>query len=220
MTVGEKKACGQRPLRSLRVVGLDELKDAGWSVARLLDKVIQLDYELYDHPDFEVMGDADQWLPIFKHHPDTWRVLLSEKNELVGYWQTAVLLAEVYSKVKHGIISESDFQTNHYESLEVPGIYDLYFVSTCIHPTFRDSETRMMLIDSFFSVLDRLANNGIFFNEITATAFSEEGTQLCKSFRLSYRRPHSKRLIERYQNAAISGRIADVKEAGTRISAR
>jgi len=42
------------------------------------------------------------------------------------------------------------------------------------------------LIESFFSVIDQLASKGVFFKEVTASACSRDGEQICKTFRLTY----------------------------------
>jgi hypothetical protein len=168
------------------VVGLTELKIAGWSVQKLLNNIRDLDRKLYTNSGHEAIGNTEQWLPIFMNNPATWRAIITERDELAAYWQTAVVNDDLYLGLKAGLSNEGALTASSYKPLTNPGTFNLYFVSICINPAFRKAETSMLVIDSFFGALDDLSRKEIFFNEITGSACSDDGVQICRTFRLDY----------------------------------
>ena len=187
---GSDKAPSSSPFNALRVVGLENLRAMNWSTSDLLDKIIELDYRLYENLSYEIVGDTRQWLKIFEQNPDTWRVLVDPDRNVAGYWQTGVYFPDLYSSIKQGHLIESAIRPEHYDLFEIPAIYNLYFVSTCLHPAYRNPGVRIKLMDSFFSVINRLSQGRVFFNEVTTNAYSSDGLQLCKAFRLEFHKSH------------------------------
>jgi len=182
----------RRSLQSeLKVVGLTELDAVGWSVEELLRHIRDLDRSLYTNSGNAAIGNADQWLPIFMNNPETWRAVISSCGELAAYWQTAAVNDDLYFSLKSGLSNEEMLTASSYRPLTSPGTFNLYVVSICINPVYRKAETSMAVIDSFFCVLDDLSRKDIFFNEITGSACSEDGAQICRTFRLEYLRDNT-----------------------------
>ena len=107
--------------------------------------------------------------------------------------------------LKSGMSGEAKLLASPYKNLNQRGVYNLYFVSICVSPRFRGVETNLALIKSFFSVLDRLAGDGVFFKEITGSVCSPDGEQICRTFRLDYLRDNS---IGKIYSGSV-GRVID-----------
>ncbi len=189
---------------NLNFVDLEDLKLLNWNVQDLLIRIGELDRSLYPH-NCQAMDSLRQWLPVFSQHPESWRAIVSKGRDLAAYWQTAVVEEELYLALKSGAASEADLDADSYLALSEPGIHNLYFVSVCVSPAFRSAETNMALMDSFFSVLGRLAEKNVFFDEITGSACSPDGEQICRTFRLDYLRDNTIGKI-------YSGAVGDVIE--------
>jgi hypothetical protein len=175
---------------SLSIVGLKDLRHREWGVCDILTRIREMDRQLYSQTCLG-MDSLQQWLPVFLHNPETWRAIVSSDGDLAAYWQTAVVDDDLYLGLKSGTSSESDLLARSYKDLSVRGTYNLYFVSICVNPSFRGLETSMTLIDSFFFVIDQLASKEVFFKEVTGSACSPDGEQICRTFRLDYLRSNA-----------------------------
>jgi len=197
-------ACDKYESPNLNVVSLAELHQFGITVRDILSRIRELDHELYSQT-CQGVGSLRQWLPIFSQNPETWRAVLAENRDLAAYWQTAVVEDDLYFGLKSGMSGEAKLLASPYKNLTQRGVYNLYFVSICVSPRFRGVETNLALIESFFSVLDRLAGDGVFFKEITGSVCSPDGEQICRTFRLDYLRDNS---IGKIYSGSV-GRVID-----------
>ena len=182
--------CEKRDPLNLSVVGVQEVQQFGLSVRDILVRIRELDLQLYSQA-CQGVGSLRQWLPVFLQNPETWRAIVASGGDLAAYWQTAVVDDELYFGLKSGAANEAKLLASSYQDLSDQGIYNLYFVSICVNPRFRGVETNLALIESFFSVMDRLAGKGVFFKEITGSVCSRDGEQICKTFRLNYMRDNA-----------------------------
>lgn len=196
----------------LNFISLGDLHHLNWNVQDLLLRIRELDRSLYSQS-CQAMGSLRQWLPVFSQHPETWRAIVSEGRDLAAYWQTAAVHEDLYRALKSGAASETDLSASSYVKLTEPGIHNLYFVSVCVNPAFRGAETNLALIDSFFSVMNRLSEKGVFLKEITCSVCSPDGEQICRTFRLDYLRDNVigkvysgsvGNVIKRFQNPLAS----------------
>jgi hypothetical protein len=175
----------------LKIVGLNELASIGWTARKVLDRMGDLDRKLYDGLTEETEGTTEQWLPMYTQLPDTWRALVADEKTLIGYWNTAVFNSEFYSAVRAGLLMEGDLKMEYYALLDMPGIYNLYFVSICLDPDYRERVAQLMLLESFLCVINRLSLNDVFFDEVITNAYSPEGLRLSKHVGLRYLCQHS-----------------------------
>jgi hypothetical protein len=60
-------------------------------------------------------------------------------------------------------------------------------------PRLRKTKGFKLLINSLFEVLLELAKEGVFINQICATAFTPSGESWCKELQMTYLKPHAER---------------------------
>lgn len=167
------------------VGGPDAVSDAP-RLKRLLAQIIALDHRCYAVESHGHIGTRDQWLPVFARNPDTWRALVDAHGAVVAYWQIAALSPARYGLARQGLLHPADLGAEDYEPLTRPGRYQLYFVSVCIAPEWRNLATYWRLFDALFEISEKLARAGVYFEEMAATAHSVDGRQMCVAFGLDF----------------------------------
>lgn len=151
---------------------------------KIVNELINLDYENISNLSMEDEGTVDQWLPIFVDNPDTRRILVYS-GKIIGYWHFVPLKNSAYKKIKHGKIHEIDINETDVKKLK-KGRYKIYLRSIVLKKEFRDSEATNILFRSFFKVLEELSLKGIEINEICANAYTDDGKKLCGKFGMIY----------------------------------
>jgi hypothetical protein len=177
----------------LHIADIDGVTSWGWSGVELLRKLIALDYEIFDNltPDHE--GNPEQWAPVFMDHPETWRLLVTPSNAVVGYWHFVPLFAEEFELAANGNLLDSGVTTNKVRVFEFPGSYSAYFVTFGLRAQYRRTKGFKLLMHSFFDVLQSLAKDGIYIAEVCANAYTDSGIALCKTFGMNASCTHSER---------------------------
>jgi hypothetical protein len=178
-------------IEPLFVADINSIIARGWSGTKLLDELINLDYEVIDglNPDHE--GHSEQWAPVFMDHPDTWRLITNSAKEIVGYWHFVPLFEEEGMRAREGTLLDSEITTDKVRIFELPGHYDIYFVSLVLLPRYRRSRAVMLMMNSIAEVFIDLARQGIFIRELCANAYTQSGEAVCKSLGMEHLRPHS-----------------------------
>jgi hypothetical protein len=177
-------------IEELHIADLSVVSQWHWSGRQLLEKLIALDYEILHELTPEQEGHASQWAPVFLDHPDTWRLLITPANEIIGYWHFVPLFEEDYCKAMQGRLRDSEITTDKIRLFELPGRYPIYFVSFGLLPRFRRTKGYKLLLDSLFDVFFQLAKDGILLDQVCANAFTPSGDSMCKSFGLKFVGPH------------------------------
>lgn len=168
---------------------LDDVLRWGWDGRALLKRLIALDRQIVgDALTDEREGTVDQWAPVFVAHPETWVLLTTGPKQIVGYWDIAALRDAEFERAKAGELLDSEITIDTVEPLDVPGIYNLYFVLLGVLPDAPGGGAK--LIESFFDQLEALADRGIFFREVCANAFTKDGKRICEGFGMSSLGPH------------------------------
>jgi len=180
-------------IEELYIADIRNVTHWGWTGSQLLEKLIALDYLVFEELTPEHEGHAGQWSAVFMDHPDTWRLMITPDNEIVGYWHFVPLFRDDFECAVRGELKDSEITTDRVCLFEFPGSYPIYFVSFELLPRFRRTKAYRLLLDSFFDVLLTLARDGIFIEQVCANAFSSSGEAMCKTFKLSYVRPHTER---------------------------
>jgi hypothetical protein len=175
---------------ALAVATIDDVVRWGWDRTRLLEELIRLDYETTDGLTSAHEGDPHQWGPVFMTHPDTWRLLTTGPESIVGYWHWAPLFPAEYHLAKTGALLDSMITVDTVQYFELPGVYDLYFVQICMLPEHRRPHALQRLFDTVFEVLDGLSQGGVYVREISANAYTAAGEALCKTFGMRRSCPH------------------------------
>jgi GNAT superfamily N-acetyltransferase len=136
-------------------------------------------------------GTTEQWAPVFMHNPDSYSLLVVNRNQIVGYWGFAVLPKEQFDRAKAGVLLDSEITKDKIVPLDCPDEYLLYFVLIAVEEKHR-SKGGGMLIRAFLNRLEVLARERrIFFREICANAFTKDGRRLCENFGMNYLREHT-----------------------------
>jgi hypothetical protein len=162
----------------------------GWSSQKLLKRLVALDYRLLGDRLTEVQeGTVEQWAPVFEKSPDTWALLVNGRREIVGYFAFVALREEYFTKAKAGVLFDSEITADRIEVLDAPGLYNLYFVLLGVLPAFGAGS--LALMNEFFAKLHRFAQNGIYFREVCAVAFTPGGQRLCNKFGMVPATEHS-----------------------------
>jgi len=183
------KRFSAKQANDLRIAGYDQVIGWGWDGIELLKRLIELDKRVIRQGlNDEREGTAEQWGPVFMRHPDSWAILVKAENDIVGYWHFAALNDRTFARAKNGQLLDSEITLTNFDPLELPGTYNLYFVLIGILPEHAPRSRR--LIEVFFERLTKLAESGIFFREICANAFTEDGIRTCEAFRLIRLKPH------------------------------
>jgi len=180
-------------IEELHIADLDNVTQWNWNGQQLLEKLISIDYEIFHELTPAQEGQASQWAPVFLDHPDTWRLMITPANEIVGYWHFVPLFDDDYHRAIKGELRDSEITTDKVRVFELPGRYSIYFVSFGLFPRFRRTKGLKLLVDSLFDVLLGLARHGIFVEQICANAFSDSGEGLCKTFGMKYLAKHKER---------------------------
>lgn len=164
---------------------------AGWDSHELLRRLISLDYSLFEGLEPRYEGDVDQWAPVFFDHPDTWRLLVTADREIVGYWHFAPLFPEDYNRACRGLLLDSEITADRVQAFELPGVYDVYFVSFGLLPEYRRGNAFAAMFASLEKVLFDLAMNDIYIGRVCANAFTLGGRSLCRSLGMRQIASHS-----------------------------
>jgi hypothetical protein len=180
-------------IEELHIADIQNVTDWGWSGAQLLDRLIALDYELFSELTPEHEGHVSQWAPVFVDHPDTWRLLITPSNEIIGYWHFVPLFPDDLDSAIAGTLMDGEITTDRVRVFELPGTYSIYFVSFGLLPRYRRTKGYKLLLDSLFDVLLDLAKSGIFVDRVCANAFSTSGEAMCKTFGMTFVQSHAQR---------------------------
>ena len=178
--------------QALKVADINDVLRWNWDGRKLLERLIELDYATTGKELTPVHeGDPDQWGPVFMNHSETWRLLVTGPEKIVGYWHIAPLFSKEYELAKSGQLLDSQITLETVQLFELPGQYNTYFVQVCLHPQYRRPRQVQLLFKSIFEVFDTLAAEGIFIREICANAFTPVGKQLCRTFNMEWTCQHS-----------------------------
>lgn len=180
-------------IEELHIADINSVTQWKWNGRQLLEKLISIDYEIFEELTPEQEGHTSQWAPVFLDHPDTWRLLVTSTNEIVGYWHFVPLFEADFQRAIRGELRDSEITSDKVRLFELPGRYPIYFVSFGLLPRFRRTKGYKLLLYSLFDVLLQLAKDEILLDQVCANAYSSSGDSLCKSFGLTHVGPHSEK---------------------------
>ncbi len=165
----------------LHVSDVNSVVAAGWSGVELLERLVALDYQVFEDLAASHEGAPDQWAPVFMEHPETWRLLTTGEKEVGGYWHFVPLFEEDFELALQGYLLDSELTADRIRLFELPGWYDVYFVSIGIQPRFRRPRAIAQLFNSLLDSLDALARDGVYIRQVCANAYTRSGVALCRS---------------------------------------
>lgn len=139
------------------IASIEDVLEWNWDGTTLLDHLIKLDYATISGLTAENEGHSEQWSPVFMEHPDTWRLLIDGAENIVGYWHFVPLFNEEYQLARKGLLLDGDITSDKLSYFELPGFYNIYFVSISILPSYRGVRNFRLLLDSLFQQFTELA---------------------------------------------------------------
>ncbi len=130
-------------------------------------------------------ADPKQWGAVFMNHPQTWRLLIDAPKSVQGFWHFVSLQPDAYTQIKQGAIVTTDIQTDMIRGV-TPGCHDIFFATCCIRPSYRSISVAIDLVNSFWTTLIELAEQGVLVREICANALTRHGNLLVRTAGLKY----------------------------------
>ena len=144
-----------------------------------LRDLIKIDYETVEGLDQLTEGTEEQWAPIFKQFPQTWR-LITFKNEIVGYWHCPLLKEPYFEKVRSGNLQDFELHPSMLDIPLMPGNYLGHFTIFTITPDHHNTKAYDCLRRSLTKMIEELAENDRYFSAISAHAYTNMGKKLCE----------------------------------------
>ena len=169
----------------LSVADLKRVRSWRWDGQRLAERIVKFIREAIDDLTEEAhAGTPQQWRAVFWDHPESWRIIVTPRRRVVGYWHFVALSREDYASAMSGQLFDAQITADRVELFELPGEYTIYFAGLAISPAFRKPNAFFPLFASLLDVLESLARGGTFFSNVCANAFSSQGVKICKRFGL------------------------------------
>jgi len=166
--------------RNFRIAGADFVSmKYGGDYEEFLKEILALDKLAIPNVNFEHIGSAEQWAPIFQQTPYTWRLLVSG-NEIVGYWQFLCLTDKAFRAALDGHLLDHRVDFDVIDFPLVSGRYKAYLPMITVKPQYRGVETVNLLLSSLGRTFQSMAASGVFLEDFCATAFTFEGRRLCQ----------------------------------------
>ena len=182
----EGRGSGDDSIPKLHVGKIDDVLSWGWNSIKFVDELEKIDYEVIEDLRPEDEGDTAPWARIRFNHPDTWRILYRNPEEIAGYWSYVPLFSENLDMLKNGEIIEGQISEEMVPAMELSGHFKIFFTMLALREKYRGTSSIHLLYHSFLKVVEELAAQGIFFEEISANAYTPAGIAVCKSFGMKY----------------------------------
>lgn len=164
-----------------RVATMYDVHQIGYDTTRFVDELLKMDYDTLAGLDEHHAGKLDQWVPVVENNPDGMRVLLDDKNAVVGYWHFVALSPAMFEKAMKGQLYDEEITVSSMRILGLPGVYQAYVVCISIQREHRGYTTMKLMFDAFVLTLAELAESDMYFSDMSACAFTPEGVALCES---------------------------------------
>lgn len=117
---------------------------------------------------------------------NSWTVFLNKDKKIVSYWIFIALKKEVYDKVKDGKVNEKDISVLDVTFIDLPGRYWGYLLLAGTTDKCKTQENRAQLYYSWLDYIEKLAEKGIFFYEISTMVGSTWGNSSLQTLGMEY----------------------------------
>lgn len=159
----------------LSVASLDDVRSWGWSPLRLAQELNDFRARSISELAGVSQRPAEQWSNIFFEYPDTWRILTTGPEKIVGYWQIIPLTQTAKEMNLRGQSTVRVPVEDIFYPINQPGWYDVLIYSISIDPQFRNLFSGMLLANSMIRAFTDLARRGIMFRQVIAGIVSRYG---------------------------------------------
>jgi hypothetical protein len=167
-----------RSLGFVEELDLDAIQSRGMNVRDIVAQVVTIDVEHFAAFGSTVTDDKiDNWQAIFVAHPDTWRVFVSERGQVLAYWNFVSLPADRFGRACRGDLPEVEITQEVCQDVR-SGQGKLYGPTVCVKRSIGGFDKKHLgakAIGSFLYNIARLENEGVSFSEICTVVASEEG---------------------------------------------
>lgn len=130
----------------------------------------------------KVIASIDTDIKWFQHNPLTMiGVRDTETGKLVGFFSTLPIDDSLYDEIYSGNFDDTKFDTKNICQYNMPGPYNLYLCSFCIHPAYNATNAFITIYRAFIDLLISLVSErGIYISRIIADAVTSDGVMLCE----------------------------------------
>lgn len=111
---------------------------------------------------------------------NSWTVFLNEEKKIVSYWIFIALKENSYMKISLGKTEEKDISIEDVDFIDMPGHYYGYLLLSGTIKECRTPKVVNTLYSSWLDYVEKLAKEGIFFDEITSMVGSRAGNNSLK----------------------------------------
>ncbi|MFN3911120.1 hypothetical protein [Hyphomonas sp.] len=168
--------------RVFKVVGEEFLDRSKWSYQDLLRRLVGLDHAMLPGANLVNEGTVEQWAPIFKYDPESWRLVVYNHRVIVGYFHAFSITDEAYASILSGEMPDSKFTIAALRKLSDPGVHKLYVCSIIGQADHDTSQHRVqdLVISAFAKHLIWLGKQGTHISHVCTVATTESGERLCR----------------------------------------
>lgn len=154
-------------------------RQLGGDFTRFVGRILEIDKQVLPGLGEQHIGTTQQWIPIFRECPYTWRILTKDSS-ICGYWQFLSLKDAYHERVARGEMVDSKIDVSMLDYPIAPGRYNLYWIGFVILPTARTPTTFAMMQQSMVDAVKNFCAHEIFFADWCAAAFSFEMVRFCE----------------------------------------
>lgn len=159
----------------ISVAGLDDVRRWGWTPLRLAQELNDFRVRSISEISADCQRRPERWGTIHFDFPETWRILTTGPEQIVGYWQLLPVNPSVRDVLLRGRSTVHIPIEEFVCPIDRPGWYDVLVYSISVDPQFRDLFTAMLLANSILRVFTDLARRGILFRDVIASIVSRDG---------------------------------------------
>jgi len=177
----------------LAVLTIADLHARGRTTGTIIDDLIGIDYRTLSGAQEQDVGTTNSWEPIVDNNTDGMRFVVDSDSRIIAYWHFLPLNDDAYLKAKSGIMDDGTLTLSDMNIIGPPGDYNMYFMIISVMQQFRGVKVLRLLLDAFVDDLLELARLDIYFPEMCATSFTDEGDALCRTLKMQAVMKHKHR---------------------------
>jgi hypothetical protein len=151
-------------------------KFLGCSIADLIDKLTSFDYSSIPTLTEREEGDTENWVAIRSRYPFTIIVIMDrDRNDIAGYWSFVPVDEKTFKRIKSGTMIDGDIALENIPELKPGSRCYMYITMVFLKKEYRHTDAVGAIYDSFTETFSKFAEKDIFFHEVAANAYTEEG---------------------------------------------
>lgn len=162
------------------------VRGLGWDGTRIADAIFRLRNDNIQGLPPQGTGDPHTFGRLYVEHPDTWRLLLTHDDQVVGCWHFLPLTPDLFQLAMQGQLNACDLQPQMIQPLHDAGWYDVYTLTYLVSPQWRYSAASLKFARSMFDVICQLAHRSVFIRELGANFVTKEGLAIGRALGLRH----------------------------------